>query len=59
MDYAPLARIGVRYIVGLVLGANAAEIIAGDPDIIALVAAGIGVAVEAVYVFAKKKGWAT
>ena len=59
MDYAPLARIAVRYGVGLVLGANAADLIAGDPDIMALIAAGIGVAVEAVYVFAKKKGWAT
>lgn len=59
MNYAPIARIIVRYIVGLVVGADAADIMAGDPDIVTLVAAGIGLATEAVYAIAKQKGWAT
>lgn len=59
MDYAPIARIAVRYVVGLIVGADAANIIAGDPDVISIVAAGIGLATEALYAFAKRKGWAT
>ena len=59
MDYAPLARIIVRYIVGLVIGADASGIMAADPDVITVVAAGIGVSVEVLYAIAKRKGWAT
>jgi len=58
MNYAPIARIFVRYIVGLVLGMDAADIMAGDPDIIACVALAIGAATEAAYALAVKKGWA-
>jgi hypothetical protein len=59
MMYAPIARILIRYGVGVVLGADAASIMAGDPDLVSVVAAVIGVATEAVYAYAKKKGWAT
>ena len=59
MDWAPIARIVVRYVVGLVIGMDAAAIAAGDPDLIAVVAIVIGAAVEAAYGVAKRKGWAT
>jgi len=59
MNYAPYVRIAIRYIVGIVIGADAANILAADPEIVTLVAAGVGLAVEFVYNFAKKKGWAT
>jgi hypothetical protein len=57
MDYAPIARIVVRYIVGLVVGSDTAGIIAADPDVITIVAIGIGVAVEGIYTLAKKREW--
>ena len=59
MDYAPIARILVRYIVGAVIGMDAAQTIAGDPDVITVVALAVGAAIEALYAIAKKKGWAT
>ncbi|MEB3211098.1 MAG: hypothetical protein VKL39_07070 [Leptolyngbyaceae bacterium] len=59
MDYAPYARIVIRYIVGAVIGMDAADTLAGDPDAVTIVALGIGAAVEAAYAFAKRKGWAT
>jgi len=58
MSYAPIARILIRYGVGLVIGMDAAEILAGDADIIAVVALGIGAATEIIYAMAVKKGWA-
>ena len=57
MDYAPIARIVIRYIVGLIIGADAAQIAAGDPDVVTLVAAGVGIGVETVYAVAKRRGW--
>jgi len=57
MDYAPIARIIVRYIVGLVVGADTAGILAADPDVITIVAIGIGGAVEVIYTLAKKREW--
>jgi len=59
MNYAPIARILVRYAVGLIIGADAADIAAGDPDVISLVAVAIGAAVEVIYSAAKRRGWAT
>lgn len=59
MNYAPIARIVIRYIVGLVIGADTADILAGNPDVVTFVALGIGLIVEALYGFAKQKGWAT
>lgn len=61
MNYAPLARIALRYIVGGVfMGSDAVgQQLAADPDIVAVAAVAVGVAVEAAYTFAKRKGWAT
>lgn len=58
MSYAPIARIILRYIVGLIIGADAANLLAGDPDVVSVVALGIGLAVEVAYAFAVKRGWA-
>lgn len=58
MNYAPIARIILRYIVGLVIGVDTAALLAGDPDVVTVIAMSIGVAVEVVYALAVKKGWA-
>lgn len=55
----PIARILLRYGVGLTLGTQLGDTLAGDPDIVALTALGIGVATEAAYAFAKRRGWTT
>lgn len=59
MTYAPIARILVRYAVGLIIGLDAAQTLAGDPDVITIIAGGIGAIVEVAYTMAKRKGWAT
>ena len=59
MDYAPIARIVIRYVVGLIVGADTAGILAADPDVITMAAVDIGGAVEVLYAIAKRKGWAT
>lgn len=59
MNYAPIARIILRYCVGAVVGAAQGDMLAGDPDVVSVIALAIGAAVEAVYVIAKRKGWAT
>ena len=59
MNYAPIARIALRYIVGGVIGAAQGDMLAGDPDVVSMVALGVGFAVEAAYAFAKRRGWAT
>lgn len=56
---APIARILLRYGVGLVFGMEIGSLLAGDPDMVLVVAAGIGMATETAYAYAKKKGWAT
>jgi hypothetical protein len=59
MDWAPFARIVVRYIVGAFIGMDAGATLAGDPDVVTVVALGIGAAVEIAYAVARKKGWST
>ena len=59
MNYAPLARIVIRYVVGIIVGADTAGVMAADPDLITVVALGIGAAVEVIYGIAKRRGWAT
>lgn len=59
MNYAPWARIVLRYAVGAVIGAAQGDALAADPDLVTAVALAIGAAVEAVYAFARRKGWAT
>lgn len=56
---APVVRILLRYGVGAVFGMEVGSLLAGDPDVVLLLAAGVGAATEAAYVFAKKKGWTT
>lgn len=56
---APIARIILRYGVGAVFGMEVGSLLAGNPDVVLLVATGVGVATEIVYAYAKKKGWAT
>lgn len=59
MDFSPLARIVIRYIVGLIIGMDSAAMLSGDPDVVTVVALGIGAGVEIAYTVAKRKGWAT
>lgn len=59
MDYAPIARIVLRYVIGAVVGMAQGDMLAADPDVVTVAALGIGAAVEALYVVAKRKGWAT
>lgn len=59
MNYAPIARIVLRYGVGLVIGAAQADILAADPDVVTVVALAIGAGVELAYTIAKRKGSAT
>jgi hypothetical protein len=59
MNYAPIARILIRYGVGLIIGADAADLLAGDPDVVTVLAVALGGAVEVAYNLAKRKGWAT
>jgi len=56
---APVIRIVLRYCVGAVVGMEIGGMLAGDPDIVMLLAAGVGAATEAAYVFAKRRGWTT
>ena len=61
MNYAPLARIALRYIVGAVFmgSATIGDTLAADPDIVAVAALVIGAVVETAYAMAKRKGWKT
>lgn len=59
MDYAPIARIVLRYVIGGVIGAAQGDMLAADPDLVTVVALGIGAGVELAYAIAKRKGWAT
>lgn len=57
--YAPIVRIAIRYGVGAIVGMEAGELLAGDPDIILIVAAGLAFVTEAAYTLAKRRGGAT
>lgn len=57
--YAPIVRIALRYGVGFVVGTEVGEMLAGDPDVVLLVALGIGAGVETIYALAKHHGWTT
>jgi len=64
MNYGTLARILLRYGSGALvalglLSPEFADMIAVDPDVIALVGLALGTVAESAYAFAKKKGWAT
>ena len=53
----PIARIILRYGVGIVLGASVGNALAADPDVVTVVAVAVGVGVETVYAIAKRRGW--
>jgi hypothetical protein len=59
MDYMPIARIILRYGVGAAVGAAQGNMLAGDPDVVTMVALGIGALVEVGYAIAKRQGGAT
>ena len=59
MDWFPIARIILRYGVGAVIGMAQGNMLAADPDVVTVVALGIGAAVEAGYSIAKRRGGAT
>ena len=60
-NFSPIARILLRYFVGgLIMGSSSiGERLAADPDLVVLVAAVVGVAVETTYALAKRHGWRT
>jgi hypothetical protein len=57
--YGPHARILLRIGAGFLLGEGAGEAWAGNPDVVFITAGLITVAVEALYEYAKRKGWPT
>ena len=59
MDWAPWARILLRYGIGYLAGSEIGARLALDPDAVGIVALCLGAAVEGAYVFAKRRGWAT
>jgi len=58
MEFAPIARILLRYGVGYLLGSEIGETLALDQDVVMYAALGIGTATEAAYTLAVRKGWA-
>lgn len=61
MNYAPIARIILRYLIGGVFVGSAAvgERLAADPDLVAMGAIALGAIVETAYAYARRKGLAT
>ena len=58
MKYAPISRIVLRYVVGIIVGMDAGEMLAGDPDVVTIGALALGSIIEAIYAMAVRKGWA-
>lgn len=56
---SPVIRIALRYGVGAVFGMEVGALLAGDPDLVLLIAAAVGVVTETIYVKAHSKGWPT
>ena len=58
-NYAPIARIILRYIVGAgIMGSSQiGEQIAADPDLVFYASMGVGAVVESAYAYSKRKGW--
>jgi len=57
--FAPISRIILRYAVGAVVGLEMGEALAGDPDLVLVLAALIGAATEVAYAYAKRHGLTT
>ncbi len=59
MNYAPWARIALRYGIGYLAGSEIGEQLALDDDLVMGLGMAAAAIVEGVYVLAKRKGWAT
>lgn len=61
MNYAPIVRIILRYIVGAAFmgSTSIGEQLAADPDIVMAGAIALGAIIEATYAIAVRKGWTT
>lgn len=59
MDFAPLARIALRYGIGYLAGSEAGEALSMNPDLVLVLSLAMGAVVEWLYARAKKTGGAT
>jgi hypothetical protein len=61
MDWTPIARIILRYLVGAaIMGSDEIGVsLSSDPDLVMVAALAIGATVEGAYAWAKKRGGAT
>jgi len=59
MDFGPIARIILRYGIGYLAGSQAGDALALDPDAVLMLSLALGAAVEGIYAYAKRWGWAT
>jgi len=59
MNYAPIARILIRYGAAGIVGAAQADALSADKDLVTVLAVALAAGVEAFYALAKKKGWST
>lgn len=55
----PYVRIFLRYGAGVILGLEAGDILAGDPDVVLAVAMCLSLIAERAYAIAKRKGLPT
>ena len=55
----PYVRIVLRYGAGVILGLEAGDILAGDPDLVLAVAMALSLIAERAYAIAKRKGLPT
>jgi len=59
MNFAPIARIILRYGIGYMAGSQAGDALALDPDVVLMLSLALGAVVEGAYTLAKRKGWST
>lgn len=61
MDYVPIVRIVLRYVVGagLIGSEQVGESLAANPDLVFVGSLAVGAGVEAFYVLSKRWGWST
>jgi len=59
MNFAPIARIILRYGIGYMVGSQAGDALALDPDAVLMLSLALGAVVEGAYTLAKRKGWST
>jgi preprotein translocase subunit Sec61beta len=61
MNWAPLARIILRYVAGAgIMGSTTlGNQLAADPDLVLYLSLGLAAVVEAAYAYSKRRGWAT